>query len=374
MPSQLPPHHSETLDESVIKTPPLQPDERNALRAYLQRCEVRLSTLHRIAVAFISGAGLLLLFPIFFREAITSLAKVWFDQWANVYPDLGTTGWILTFFLFGTLAYPFILSLMIPIFAVYLLLKDVVHFYFSIYAPGFSKDLLNPTFTMSGVAFSVDESPTAKREIWRYQYRSPDLMNFVMPFSESRREQYFDNVVELTDAQIIPASRRLENLYAEEIITEDMDLKNIQRFHVAMGLARTLDRTLIEEVAKTEASLVRHIIYLRRLVLRYIKTLLMFIWTTLISFMMIPFLQDDHISALGVLAVGYLIWSAFVMRVMQLPVRWIYQHNKKLEPPNYREQIDDQLRMLEMRLAPFTRVSIFASLVALILALMTFVA
>src|SRR5277367_1692075 len=41
--------------------------ERNAMRAYLQRAEVRLSAMDRVATAFISGAGLLVLFPIFFR-------------------------------------------------------------------------------------------------------------------------------------------------------------------------------------------------------------------------------------------------------------------------------------------------------------------
>lgn len=41
------------------------PDARNAMRAFLQRSEVRLSTMHRIANAFLSGAGLLVLFPVF---------------------------------------------------------------------------------------------------------------------------------------------------------------------------------------------------------------------------------------------------------------------------------------------------------------------
>jgi hypothetical protein len=44
------------------------------LRTYLQRAEVRLSTMHRIAGAFLGGAGLLLLLPAFLREA---LVQVW---------------------------------------------------------------------------------------------------------------------------------------------------------------------------------------------------------------------------------------------------------------------------------------------------------
>jgi len=37
----------------------VSPDERAAMRAYLQRCEVRLSTVHRVATALLSGAGIL---------------------------------------------------------------------------------------------------------------------------------------------------------------------------------------------------------------------------------------------------------------------------------------------------------------------------
>ena len=36
-------------------------DERAAMRAFLQRCEVRLSTMHRVATALLSGAGILVL-------------------------------------------------------------------------------------------------------------------------------------------------------------------------------------------------------------------------------------------------------------------------------------------------------------------------
>ena len=46
---------------------PLDPDERAAIRAFLQRCEVRLSTVHRVATALLSGAGLMVLLPAIVR-------------------------------------------------------------------------------------------------------------------------------------------------------------------------------------------------------------------------------------------------------------------------------------------------------------------
>jgi hypothetical protein len=278
--------------------------------------------------------------------------------------------------MYAALAYPLLLSLAIPLYAMYLLLKDVVHFYYTIYSPGFPTDLLNPTFSMTGITFSLDESPRVKEAIWLYQYQSPDLMNFVMPFSESRRQAYFDNIVNVTEGDIIPQTRHLDYLKERNIIAADAtedELKNISRFNTALGLTRTLDRRLVEEVAKTEASLVRHIMYLRRLVLRYIKTMLMFIWTTLIAFMMLPFIQDDHFPHFVILGAGYLIWALFVMRIVRIPFRWIYQHNKKLEHLDYRNHIDTQLTMLEQRLEIYCYLAIFIAFAGLILAIIAYI-
>src|SRR5687768_5024416 len=99
--------------------------ERNAMRSYIQRSEVRLSTLHRVATAFISGAGLLLLIPVFFKDAVDSLLAVLLAQAGNQFSNLGgVLGWALTALLFLCLLYPLLLSLVIPLYGVYLLLKD----------------------------------------------------------------------------------------------------------------------------------------------------------------------------------------------------------------------------------------------------------
>lgn len=53
----------------------LTPDERAAARAFLQRSEVRLSTLHRIVTALLSGAGVLVLLPALGRDAIVGVMR-----------------------------------------------------------------------------------------------------------------------------------------------------------------------------------------------------------------------------------------------------------------------------------------------------------
>lgn len=50
-------------------------DERGAIRAFLQRCEVRLPTIHRVATALLTGAGILVLLPALQRDAIQSVLR-----------------------------------------------------------------------------------------------------------------------------------------------------------------------------------------------------------------------------------------------------------------------------------------------------------
>ncbi len=357
--------HTNTTDPD--ETAEYTQDQRNAMRQYLQRCEVRLSTLHRIALAFVGGAGLLLLIPAFLKDAIDNILVILLTQAGNQFPELSTNnGVLLTLVLYGTLLYPLLLSLAIPLYGVYLLLRDIVKFYFTIYMPGFPADLLNPSFALTGLNFWPDESPRLKRDIMRFQYQH-DHIDFTIPFSENWREHYFDTIIEETQGGIIPTTRNLSQLEALDVLPPDIDKKNVLRFNTAMGLARSLDRTLMEDVALTEMSLVRHVMYLRRLVLRYVKTLLMLIWTTMIAFLMLPLLQTDFFPVFIVLSVGYLVWSIGVMPVMLMPLHWSYRHrggNHRLQ-----RHIDPQLRLLETRVQPLCRLATISALIAVLLSI-----
>ena len=94
-----------------------------AFRAFLQRAEVRLSTMHRIASAFISGAGLLLLLPLFRRDSLSAIVRVSWSELSLLRSAGG--GWELY-----TFSLLFVLSafvvLFVPIYSMYLLLKDVI--------------------------------------------------------------------------------------------------------------------------------------------------------------------------------------------------------------------------------------------------------
>lgn len=343
--------------------------ERAAMRAYLQRSEVRISTQHRIGTAFIGGAGLLLLIPIFLRDIVDGELTVFLELIGNQFPTWSSiVGGLASAALLITLAVPLALSLIIPMYGVYLLLKDLVHFYFSLYMPGFDHELLNPTFALGGINFSPDESLEVKHRVMKYQY-IPAHMDFMMPFSRGRRELYFDTLIKETGGEILPKSRNLDDLRAAGIIDNStIDEQTANHFNAAFGLGRALDRNLVEEVAITEMHLVRNVLYLRRLMLRYVKTLLLFIWTTVISFIMLPMLRDDRFSDLLVLALGYLAWSVAVLPLLNVPANWLYRHRYD-DPQSH--HLDAQLTQLEDLVQKWCYLSIAASSIALVLAFLT---
>ena len=349
-------------------TPPRIDDKeaRAAMRAYLQRTEVRLSTIHRVAVSFISGAGLLLLLPVFFRDTISTLINIFLDNLHNVVPQWETRGLVFTLVLFGCLIYPFLLSLFIPLYALYLLLHDLVMFYLSAEMPGFKDTVAYPRFALSGVAFSEDESPEVKRAVLYHQYESEMPMSrFIIPRNEHEAE-YFDAVMNDTETDFLPATRTPEALAAYGVqISTDREVLT-RRFNAALGLTGLVDRDLAAEVAKNEVSLVRHAYHLRRLILRYVKSILIFIWTIVIDFSLVPFLQHDSMPVFIVLAVGYLIWSVLTPQVVKLPTRWIYEVVDK-HTPNRRRR-DMRILRFENNVTDLCNLAVMTSFVALIMA------
>jgi hypothetical protein len=251
----------ESKKEITIKSPKIEVDERAAMRAYLQRAEVRLSTMHRVAGIFLNGAGLLFLFPVFFRDAFVRLIS-------NIFAFTFPAGKIASLLML-------LISLGIPLWALYLLIKDMVRFYFTAYHAGLRERFFHPRFILSGISFSEDESKYVKESVIASQ-QTKDMLSFIVPPDEKDQRDY-RRILGATNGQIIPKKRR------DYIPGDDDELKDdVKLFDTALGLAGVVDRTIIEEVAKMEMSLVRHAINLRHLVLRYSKALLLFLLTTVV--------------------------------------------------------------------------------------------
>jgi len=358
-------------DQQEQRSEDLSPEDpgRNAMRAFLQRAEVRISTMQRIGGLFVSGAGLLFLFPVFFKDAFLEILRTCL-----------TVGQPLSLLLFTVpLLIPAGVSLALPLYAFYRLLQDLVLFYFTPQHYGQNGKWFNPRFVLSGIAFSADESPAVKQSVLRAEREDPTLQNFVLSQHESHREP-LRRIYEMTGQEIVSDVRR----QPDDNSNRDSTLVN-----VAFALAGTVDRSLALEVAQAEASLVRHSVALRSLVLRYAKALLLFTWTTLVALLVagtlhslagqnLGSLDSAHALPVGslpdqaksefarhglsgfalfqVVAVGilYSAWALVAPWLIQRPIKWIYElgdKNKSLK----KADVDQDLFHFEVQVSRWCR-------------------
>jgi hypothetical protein len=381
-------------------------DERNAMRSFLQRSEVRLSTIHRVAVGFLSGAGLLFLFPVFLKDGVLTLLIALLNYTPVLPQGMETLGMVGTVVIYLCLIYPFLLSLGLPVAALLYLLEDIVRFYFVGHPPTFSEEFFNPRFVLTGVAFSPDESEAVKSRVLRHEYGT-DLIGFVISRADAH-SRYYSNMIDKPKRLIVPSTRKLPRLIkmgvvklVEEKPLEDLadddrvrvvgtyangngpsdekpfaerTVDEIDRFNAALGLTGFIERPLYQEVAKTEVSLVRHALKLRRLVLRYFQALLILIWTSFVTFLMLPFLQDSagRFPMPMVFAAAYLLWAALAPWIVQLPIVWLvtHPHNDVRRDAVKRFQQMDALQTFGKLTQRLCYAAVAASVVALILEFM----
>lgn len=343
------------------------PDEqaRFALRAFIQRAETRLSTMHGIAGAFIGGAGLLVLLPVLYRDYAADLIvqianAIWnkgsrlpfifwyWNEWtSSIFWDWATAFWI----------FPFIFSLLIPSYAIYLLIRELVLFYFVPH--GYSQSEMKyffPRFALSAISFPVDDGVIAvggdagyapgtyskvKLAIIRAWYL-PETMHYVFPKNPNVRERKdLDKIYSKNRsfvAALAPSPQRISirNTLAPELKTD------AAQYDLRGTMAGLSDRTLIEEAARLEGTLTRLNYHLRVIVLRYMKALVAFIWTliiiafamTLASYAADRLAASDPPASLLVrslfgdlifLTTG-LVWATATPFVVSAPINWIRKY------------------------------------------------
>jgi hypothetical protein len=330
---------------------------RNAMRAYLQRAEVRLSTMHRIGASFISGAGLLLIFSMFFEDSF----RVVFNFTINVAVNIVNSGGLFFNIVYVVASiFPFVMTLVIPLLSVYLLLRDITIFYFSPYVPGEKTKSFYPRFSLAALLFSPDESESVKDTVYEHEYNADKgLYHFILPYYHKSLD-YYKDVYSKNRQDVVPSSRADLTKYASS--------DNFNAINAAIGLAGGLDRELSAEVAKMEVSQVRHALRLRRLVLRYIKALIVCIVTALSSYFMISIIEmwnfDTHISSAKQLAGwlnskcdvvqtmygAYIVWAIVTAVSVRFPVYWIYSQASKNDvmkiPDRHLVRFENVVRLL----------------------------
>jgi hypothetical protein len=282
----------------------LTADERAAARAFVARCEVRLSTLHRIAVGMLSGAGLLVVLPVVARDSVTGILR------SLVIERIGMTDVLLTITVIAMLG--------VPAVALWLLFADLTRFYFHAnHLGGDGNEVFTPRFTLTSLQLPSDElGPGAADELGRLRH-DPRIVELLVPTNDTSRRRI---------------DRQLDvygGLGADASVVDSDVSADVERANGLFALAASRSRPLLEEVAKIEHGMARHVLKLRGLVLRYVKALLALLTTAVAVYCgdaIVSGLDDGQAmtrsGSLWLAAIA-LVWAPLVVLAVTSPVRWI---------------------------------------------------
>jgi hypothetical protein len=308
--------------------PDLTADERAAARAFVARCEVRLSTLHRIAVGMLSGAGLLVVLPV-------------------VSGDVGAIDVALVVAITAMLA--------VPATALWLLFADLTRFYF--YANHIGTDgseKFTPRFTLTSLQMPSDElGATATDELSQVR-TDPRIVELLVPANDESRKR--------VDRQL--------DVYGGNHSGQDDAARAAGLFE----LAASSSRPLLEEVAKIEHGMARHVLRLRGLVLRYVKALLALLTTAVAVYIGDAVVNgvDTNVGLSTVqdawLAAVVLVWAPLVVLAVTSPVRWIERAMRDEGAPSTAVADDPELTFIERVSLRLAAVAWVAAAIAMVIA------
>lgn len=332
-------------------------ESRAAMRAFLQRSEVRLSTIHRVAQALLGGSALILLLPLFLRDAFPKMMTVLisaYDAGQNVVA-VGAIGLAAT------------LVILLPVPAIYLLVGDLLGFYFTSNTFGAHptgadvppRVIFNPRFIIPGLGFNNDELSPKTRTLLTEGRDDEWTRGLLVPHStddDGWRDRFDTRTFEVW------------GIVADEGLAGDTERVR-QAFRLA-GLNR--DRTLARDVARTEALIARHILAIRTVVLRYSKALLLLIATTVVTLAASglvdqavredpgngKFVDGFPYRYMFLVALAYAVWAPLAARSVTSPLRMIQRRT-----PGVGEHRDVYL---DKHTTQFESATIFITLVVLL--------
>ena len=341
-------------------------ESRAAMRAFLQRSEVRLSTIHRVGQALLGGSALVLLLPLFIRDGFPKLTTLLIATWdanqhAAVIVGIGTA---------------VALSIVLPVVAIYLLVGDLLGFYFTsntFGAPGAGhhapdRTVFNPRFIVPGLGFNNDELTPQTAALLEEARHDEWTRALLVPRSADDsgwRDRFDTRTFEIWGT-----------VAAEGPAGDDARIR--QAFRLA-GLNR--DRTLAGDVARTEALLAKHVLSIRVLVLRYTKALLLLIATTVATLaasgLVENAIREDPTGGKFVagfpyrssflVALVYVVWAPVAARSVTAPLRMIQRHTPGVG--QYRDvYLDKRMTQFESATVLVTLLVLVGGLTAMVVA------
>lgn len=275
---------------------PLSPEDRAAIRAYLQRSEVRLSTVHRVASALLSGAGLLVLLPAVERDAVEVVLRALLTGPADAVHLL--------------LVAAVVASLAVPFTALWLVLRDLTQFYFHAnHIRHESGDAFTPRFTLTGLRLPRDELSPLAADALDDARVDPEVVKLLVPPNDAARQRVDQQMAAYGLGATGPTP------------TTDTD-----RAAALFELAASTTRPLVDEVAKVEHGMARHVLSIQVIVLRYAKALLALLTSALASFAAAGVVSSATPLDAGQevwLAAIFLAWAPVAIVAVTSPVRWL---------------------------------------------------
>lgn len=306
--------------------PRTEPESAAAIRAYLQRCEVRLSTVHRVASALLSGAGLIVLFPALAKDSIARIVRALLDG-----PSDAPRRLVLV---------AVVALAVLPIAALWLLLRDLVRFYFA--GQHFDTEqskAFRPRFALSGLRVSPTD---VTEDVWNeidLAHHDPNVRAFLLPENRYSRDRI--------DEQM--ARYRL-NAMVENAGSLTQDQRDEARRLALLELAATGTRSLPQQAARMEQVLARHILNLQALVLRYAKAVLAMLTTSIAAFAAASVVDHDStVDASSVLWLAAIIalWAPAIIVAVTAPLTWILEVGKSEGASDRAARSDPQFSQLE---------------------------
>ena len=193
--------------------------------------------------------------------------------------------------------------------------------------------MFTPLFTLTSLRLSSDELGTAANADLDSLRAEPRIVELLVPTNDASRARI---------------DRQLQ-VYGG-LGDGDGDMGR------AMGLfdlAASKSRTLLEEVAKVEYGMARHVLKLRGLVLRYVKALLALLTTAVAVYSADAVVADlprgEDLSPTGTiwLAGIILIWAPVVVLAVTSPIRWIEHLMRDDGAPSTKVADDPELTIIE---------------------------
>jgi len=268
----------------------------------------------------LSGAGLLVVLPVVARDSVTGVIRALLTGAVGVVD--------------GLVVVSVIAMLAVPATALWLLFADLTRFYFHANHLGTDEEaLFTPRFTLTSLRLSSDELGTAANADLDSLRAEPRIVELLVPTNDASRARI---------------DRQLQVYGGLGDGNGDMGR--------AMGLfdlAASKSRTLLEEVAKVEYGMARHVLKLRGLVLRYVKALLALLTTAVAVYSADAVVADlpgaEDLSPTGTiwLAGIILIWAPVVVLAVTSPIRWIEHLMRDDGAPSTKVTDDPELTIIE---------------------------